>query len=46
MSGGNTAASGIVTGGYIYPSTGPANASEEFTGETVAAAPASTLTTS
>ena len=34
MSGGNTAASGIVTGGYIYPSTGPATGSEEFTGET------------
>ena len=36
MSGGNTAASGIVTGGYIYPSTGPATGSEEFTGETTA----------
>jgi hypothetical protein len=46
MSGGNTAASGIVTGGYIYPSTGPATGSEEFTGETSAVAPASNITTS
>ena len=36
MSGGNTATSGIIAGGYIYPSTGPATASEEFTGETTA----------
>ena len=45
MSGGNTAASGIVTGGYIYPSTGPATASEEFTNVTETAT-AKTLTTS
>ena len=45
MSGGNTAASGIVTGGYIYPSTGPATASEEFTNVT-STITAKTLTTS
>ena len=43
MSGGNTAASGIVTGGYIYPSTGPATGSEEFTGETITVNPASNI---
>ena len=37
MSGGNTAASGLITGGYIYPSTGPATGTEEFTGETTSA---------
>ena len=46
MSGGNTAASGIVTGGYIYPLTGPATGSEEFTGETTTAGTASNITTS
>ena len=46
MSGGNTAASGIVTGGYIYPLTGPATGSEEFTGETITANSASNLSVS
>jgi len=36
MSGGDTATSGIIVGGYIYPSTGPATGSEEFTGVTTA----------